>query len=346
MPGLLVFDEFAAELFLPEPGVRIPAILPRFQDVLLAERSAARLDHDSIGFHGLEEPLQMRAVGTRTNAASALHQQREQGPDVGASSVRFAIPSVLRQQAPLRAAIETCHEPVDVFERAAPFGFRERGVAALEKANFECRVVANEDVSPREVSLDRNIVDLVTGEHVIGEARHQAHPRVQFDLGILEPAERSDVRDDLMLIVHPDEHDCEFDDSIIFGIESGRFEIDNAETFSGRRRPVIGKQRVRCRDLSQDAISLVPLEQLCVLFEHGIEMVRIHVMPFGSCDVEPARRKLERYALFSFHPAGSPGRPNISLILLGGLLRFVLFLLLRQTGYVQLSDHCGTGILR
>lgn len=77
--------------------------------------------------------------------------------------------------------------------------------------------MGHDEAGTIEQADGERVVDLLARHILRAKARDQADLGIEFAAWILQPAERSEVPDDLAFIVEETKHDGELDDHIVLG---------------------------------------------------------------------------------------------------------------------------------
>jgi hypothetical protein len=124
--------------------------------------------------------------------------------------------------------------------------------------------------------------DTPTDQMMVRKARNPGDPGVDLDLRIFLPDLGRDVMKNLAILADPDEHDREFHDAIIVGIEARGFEVNKCQASRIGRR-TFGRIRIRPRNGPHNAVIRVSFEPPCDVLVFGIQVFDIHmILPFGS----------------------------------------------------------------
>ena len=110
---------------------------------------------------------------------------------------------------------------------------------------------------------------LPTNEVMVRKARDPCDPRVDLDLRIFLPDLGRDVVENLTILADPDEHDREFHDAIVVGIEASRFEVNQRHAACVGWR-AFRRIRIGPRNGPQDAVIRVGFEAPCDVLVFGI----------------------------------------------------------------------------
>ena len=216
------------------------------------------------------------------------------------------MPSFLRQQPLLGASIEPGAQPVDVLHRARPCGPFDLRIAALQPADFERGMMRHQQVRAVQHCEHLFVGDLPTNEVMVRKARDPGDPGVDLDLRIFQPDLGRDVVENLAILADPDEHDREFHDAIVVGIEASRLEVNQRHTACVGWR-AFRHIRIGPRNGPQDAVIRVRFEAPCNVLVFGIQVFDIHAICL-SVRIRTDEANAECFTLFSTHLAGSTGR--------------------------------------